>query len=285
MFPPPQPQQRRSPRTVSHLTDLPIDLLRHSFSFLDLPDDLLSLENSFLNEYHRSALVCALNGMIVKNISVDDEKSAKWIVMRNILAMKMNCRFVNIFIRHLLLESRRVVEVLDLEDSSRSSDKDILDHLGHFPNLKVLSVSSWITFNLNQFLSLNNQLISLKFHSINNNILSHDISAISSCTNMISLSLTGRWVTDQSLKPLILALPKLEELEISSIELHEHQTVTLIIQSLQKLRSLSISWCGFSKETCLYYLIEYVYPRINSPDSTLRDIGLLGCIEIFIEVF
>jgi hypothetical protein len=232
-----------APRVGCHLLNLPLDLYRELFRYLQI-DDLGRLDLALLNHQLREVYLYSLSGTSISDIDYYSIRQLiPWLIQRNILTKEFKIRsWLIANVLQFIIQSKPVLKDLVLSDTNVNGSD--LQKIGLCPKLKCLSLplSNGLTDRgIEQFLRNNPQLEKLSISQnprLSNAILEVILDV---CSHLQHLDLSHcSWVTDASLD--------------------------LIEKSTLKLKSLDLLMCNVSKEK-IKELIE------RSPSLSFLRVG------------
>jgi hypothetical protein len=276
---------------MSILEILPPEIFRIILQFLELPEELIPLDNAILNHRLRSDYLRAMYGMTLMNDvypgTSKGDMELVWLLNKRILPTSL-CFFTFDQDSYPMTidQSRLVLQSLSILNEDQKIDA-LFETLGHFPsliNLDIFSIDSTTSSHFVHFLSLHPQLkkLSVPYISTPSPDFIHGILQV--CPNLTNLSVSRiGWFGDDCVSLLLQAgLSKLENLVLDYTSVQQHDSIVNLLNRFPHLKCLTIEECPVSINTRVYFLNEYALPRLRSGDAELQKIGVLGVDQVVV---
>jgi hypothetical protein len=270
---------------MSILEILPPEILRMILQFLELPKELIHLDNVILNHRMRSFYLKTIEGMkISENVWLGDMMSV-WLLNKKILPTALSFYDFDHFSYAVIIDrSRHVLQALSIFEHVPKTNSlfQFLGHVSSLTHLDIFSIDSTTSSHFVHFLSLNPQLKKLSVPSLSTRSPDFIRGILQVCPNLTNLSVSRiGWFGDDCVSLLLQAgLSKLENLDISFSSVREHDSIVHLLQTFTHLKCLRIGSCLVSLNTKIYFLNEYALPRLRSGDAELQKMGLGGFHQV-----
>ena len=274
-------------RVTHHLLNLPLDLYRELFHYLDL-DDIVELDLALLNHQLREPYLSALSGTIIPFIPLYPMflSMLPWLMKRNVLTCEVEiCYRLDDKVRQYITQTKEVLQILSLTLVNESD----LQRIGACPKLKLVSFrdSPHLTDSvLESFLRNNPQLKALSIPL--NSQLSNGIieTIINACPHIQQLDISRcSWVTDASLDLIEKSTLKLRSLNICACNVSKEK-IEQFIDHHPSLCYIRVGGYDIDEELLLSVLQRVTLPALQNSDQDIQLLGLqsLQDLSTFMDV-